>query len=275
MNPMLLLPVVGVLLLLLAVMTGKQQRDQLRHQIERVLGPGVPDSTVRVMALAVMLVLPAAIAIALWLDVRPWIAVPLGLVVAGLTMVLGDQQRGDYHVNARIELADLLDLVARGMRVGLSFEQTLSLAAEERHGPIARAFRAIDRDTALGRPLPQALQHQAARLGVPDFSAFASLVSLQQETGGSLATRLSVLASAISERRELEQRFRLAVLQIRVQANILAVFLVFLSVQTMMTSRGNAMFLLYDEIGRQMLAGSACLTGLGWLVIWALVRFAI
>jgi tight adherence protein B len=265
----------GAMMLLVSVLFGRSQRDGLRHHVAKLLGPGVPDSTLKILAVAVLLVLPASIWAAISIDIRPWIAVPLGITVTGLMVVLADQQRGDFQAKARTELSDLLDIVARGMRVGMSFEQTLAIAADGRRGPVARTFRAIDRDTALGRPLPQALAYHSARLGLPDFTAFASLVSLQQETGGSLASRISMLVAAIAERRELETRFRLAVMQIRVQANILAMFLVFLTVQTVLTSRGNAMFLIYDEVGRQMLAGSFCLTALGWLVIWALVRFSL
>lgn len=242
--------------------------------VVRLLGPATTPTAARIIVFAVMVVGPIVLALALELGVQTWIAVPLAITGAGLFCTFAGAERERFLDAGRTEMAGVLDQLSRCLRVGMSLEQSVELAAQSQSGPVSHALRLARHAAALGRDLPTVLAEQAARLRLPEFGALAALVVLHRETGGSLSERLTAQIVSTSRRRHAQSKLRLAAMQVTLQAKILLVFLAVLLGQMAFFEPRNLSFLLEPGAGRQMLAGSICLAASGWLTIWGLLRAA-
>lgn len=242
--------------------------------VAALLGPATTPFAAGIIVFAVLLLGPALFMAAVALDIRPWIAAVLATTGAGLCATLAEADRARYLDAGRAEMTIALDQMARSLRVGMSLEQAVDQAADLGDGLVFRALQQCRHGSALGRDMPVLMHEQAAILGLPGFSALAALVSLHRITGGKLSERLAAQIVAANRRRHAQSKLRLAAMQVTLQANILVVFVGVLIAQTALMEPKNLIYLLETDPGRQMLAGSICLAGMGWLAIWGLMRIS-
>lgn len=244
-------------------------------KIMRLLGPSATKRAARIIVFAVVFLAPAVFLTEMLFAIRPWIAITFALVCAGLCATLAGAEQDRFREVGQADMIDILDLMSRSLRVGMSLEQVVNAVAAAAHGPVGRAMRRVSHAAALGRDLPVVLTEQAAQLGLREFGVLAAIIALHRETGGSLAERLAAQLETISRRRHLDSKLRLAAMQVTLQANILIVFLFILIAQTSVLEPRNLAFLLQADLGRQMLIGSMSLAGAGWLTIWGLLRMSL
>jgi Flp pilus assembly protein TadB len=98
---------------------------------------------------------------------------------------------------------DALDLIVRAVRAGLPVVEALLAVGRDVPEPVGGEFRHVSDQLQIGIPLEDALWQAADRLGIADFRIFVVSLSLQQETGGTLAEALNNLASVIRQRKGL------------------------------------------------------------------------
>lgn len=103
---------------------------------------------------------------------------------------------------------DAVDMIVRSVRSGHPLNTALRMIAENMESPIREEFRQVVDEVAYGRTLPDALLRMAERIGEQDLHFFVVVLSVQQETGGSLAEVLSNLSGIIRKRRQLRLKVR-------------------------------------------------------------------
>jgi len=99
-----------------------------------------------------------------------------------------------------------LDIVIRAIRAGHPVIAAVRLAADELDDPIASELRKVVDETAYGSDFRQALHGFAQRTGSQNASFFAVSVSIQAETGGSLADVLEGLVAVMRARSTLAKK---------------------------------------------------------------------
>ena len=148
-------------------------------------------------------------------------------VAIGIPMVgawaLPTHRRASRQKRLEEQLPVALDIVNRAIRAGHPIISAVQLAAAELDNPIGGELRKIVDETAYGSDLREALGNFAKRTGSQDAHFFSVSVSIQAETGGSLAEILENLAAVIRARATLAKRVQALGSEGRASANILSV----------------------------------------------------
>jgi tight adherence protein C len=108
---------------------------------------------------------------------------------------------------ARRELPALLDLLRVTVAAGLSPPAALAAVGERGRGPLAREWRTVGREVALGVPLAGALDGMAARLPLPEVEALAATLRRAARHGAPLAETVAAQAreARLARRRRIQE----------------------------------------------------------------------
>jgi tight adherence protein B len=127
------------------------------------------------------------------------------------------------------QFPDTLDVIVRGVRVGMPFPSALNLVAKEMPDPVGTEFGMTADEISFGLDVPTALQNMHRRVGQDDLLYFVIAVTVQTQTGGSLADLLARLSRLIRQRTMLRLKVRALSAEGRISAVVLSVmpFLLF------------------------------------------------
>jgi tight adherence protein B len=138
-----------------------------------------------------------------------YLSASFGLVIgAGLPhMVI------NFLISKRIKdfttsFPDAIELLVRGLKSGLPVGETLNVVAKEVPGPVGVEFKMVTEKIRIGKPMEDALQETADRLGTAEFQFFVITLAIQRETGGNLAETLANLADVLRKRSQMKMKIR-------------------------------------------------------------------
>jgi tight adherence protein C len=97
---------------------------------------------------------------------------------------------------ARIErdAADFIDLLAITVQAGLGLDQSMKIAAERLHGPLADEVRLMLNEIRVGQSRQEALRRLAERADTPTVRSFARTMAQGESMGVSIGQTLKALA---------------------------------------------------------------------------------
>lgn len=149
----------------------------------------------------------------------------LGLVCAvilGLapTTLLAQRERKRI-IAFESQLPDALQLLAGTLRAGFSVSQAIAAVADDIGAPIGQELRRAVIESQLGRPLEDALDAVAIRVGSADLAFAAVAIRVQREIGGNLAEILDTVAHTIVERQRMQREVRALTAEGRASAWVL------------------------------------------------------
>lgn len=101
-----------------------------------------------------------------------------------------------------------LDVFVRALRAGHPVASAIELLTKEMEDPIGSEFGLISDEVSYGAELTDALSDMAERWDLEDIRMFVVSLSVQSETGGSLAEILENLATVIRARASLYMKVR-------------------------------------------------------------------
>lgn len=195
----------GLRLLLLLASAGSGVRpagapQDLRGRIEaagRPAGLGVREAMAAKVAAALLLG-AAALPLAALAPGRLGILLALAAPVAGflapdlwLARLAAERAR-----RVRRELPALLDILRVSVEAGSSLPEALRSVGQRSDGPLAREWRAVGREVALGVPLAEALAGLEGRVPLPEIRALVAALERARRHGAPLADTLAAQASA-------------------------------------------------------------------------------
>ena len=208
--------------------------------------------------------------------------VPLPLLVvpslfAGMFLVDNAIKfRGNMVANRFMrQLPDALDTIIRGIRSGLPVIECVAAVGEEYEDPIGGYFRAIAERVALGEPIDGALWRTARVVNRPEMDFLAVSISIQMETGGSLAEALGNLADLLRQRERMKLKIKAISSEAKASAFIIgALPFVMLGMLSVMSPEYVAP-LFTDPRGHTMLLGGLGSISIGAFVMWRMTQFEI
>jgi tight adherence protein B len=117
----------------------------------------------------------------------------------------------DFLVEKRIkaysmQMVDALQLLANGIRAGLSVPQSIGMIVEEMPAPISQEFNVLLQQNRIGMPLEECFENLAKRVPLEDNDMFVSSINILRETGGNLAETFDTIVNVIRERVRLQQK---------------------------------------------------------------------
>jgi tight adherence protein B len=98
----------------------------------------------------------------------------------------------------------------------------IRIVSRECASPTAGEFARLVDQVAIGSTLEEAIADLARRSGLPEYRFFATSLSLQNQTGGTLSDTLEGLADVIRKRAALKARGKALTSEARASAMILA-----------------------------------------------------
>lgn len=146
--------------------------------------------------------------------------------MAALAVLIGFRIITLNRINRRMELFDrqfmeALGIAARALRAGHPLVGAFQSIAMEIGEPVGTTFEEICQEQALGLDLRDSLRRVADTAHNMDLKLFATAVSIQMTTGGSLADVMDRLATVMRVRMRLNRRTRVLTSSTRMNRNTL------------------------------------------------------
>jgi tight adherence protein B len=182
--------------------------------------------------------------------------------------------KGNQRISAfENQLPDLLITLAASLKAGHSFKQGLQSVVDEGREPASKELKRVLTEARLGRPMDEALQEMAARVGSKNFDFVITAVSIQRQVGGSLAGLIDMVADTVRQRQQFARKIKGLTAMGRASAYVLMGLPFFIAfVITIMNPR--YMDPLYNSsTGHKLIATGLAMMCFGAVVLKKIVSF--
>ncbi len=185
-----------------------------------------------------------------------------------LTIIIGRRQRGFTAL-----FSDALDILVRGARTGLPVGECLRIVGREVPDPVGYEFRMLVEAQRLGMNTDQALERGLERMPTSEYQFFAVVLTIQQQTGGNLASTLENLSNVLRSRKRLRDKISAMSSEAKASAMIIG-SLPFIVGGLISLINPSYMGLLFStSTGHMLLTGGAIWMSLGILVMHQMINF--
>jgi tight adherence protein B len=201
--------------------------------------------------------------------------VALILLVIGALLPVGFVwMKGRRRIQAfENQLPDLLIGVAASLKAGHSFKQGLQAIVDEGVEPAGKEFKRVLTETRLGRPLDDALQDMADRVGSKNLSFIVTAVAVQTQVGGSLASLFDMVADTVRNRQQFARKIKALTAMGRMSAYVLIGLPFFLAGALTLMNPSYMAPLFETSSGHKMILVSLTMMVVGSLLLKKIVSF--
>jgi tight adherence protein B len=173
------------------------------------------------------------------------------------------------------QLPEALDLIARALRAGHTFQVGLKMVGEEFPDPLGTEFDKTLAEINFGASIPEALKNLARRVNCPDLHFFVVAILIQRETGGNLAEIAENIAHLIRKRFELQDRVRALAAEGKLSAIVLFALPFFLALAISVLNPKYLGVLFTDPIGKNMVGIAAVMMVLGAITVKKMIHIKV
>jgi tight adherence protein B len=195
------------------------------------------------------------------------LAAGLGLPIVALNFIGWNRKR-----KFTSQLPAMLQLLASSLRAGYALLQGCEAVAREMEDPMGGERRRVLAEARLGRPLDEALEEAALRMGSADFSWVVMAISIQRNVGGNLAELLDTVADTMQARTRLRREVKALTAEGRMSAIMLVIMPPALMMAMRVLSPGYLNPLFQETVGRIMLGAGATLMVAGWIWMQKMIK---
>lgn len=171
------------------------------------------------------------------------------------------------HAAFGSQLAEILQLMAGGLRAGQSLPQALTNVANDAPSPSSEEYRRVLTEIRLGRDLTEALYAVSDRVGSEDFEWVVGAIDINRTTGGDLAVILDRVTETIRQRDRLRGQVRTLSAEGRLSGWVVGLLPPGVFCFVYMTNRDYMVVFFQSALGYALLGGAAVmlLVGAAWL----------
>ena len=171
------------------------------------------------------------------------------------------------------QLPDLLIGIAASLKAGHSFKQALQAIVDEGVEPAGKEFKRVLTETRLGRPLDDALNDMAERVGSNNLSFIVTAIAVQTQVGGSLASLFDMVADTVRNRQQFARKIQALTAMGRMSAYVLIGLPFFLAGALTLTNPSYMAPLFQSSAGHKMIVVSLLMMAIGSLFLKKIVSF--
>lgn len=171
------------------------------------------------------------------------------------------------------EFANALDIIVRGVKSGLPLNECLKVIARETPDPVGSEFGKLVEAQSVGVSLEDGIKKMCERMPLPELNFFATVLTIQQKTGGNLAEALGNLSAVLRARKMMREKIGALSSEAKASSMIIGslppgvLAIVYFTTPSYMT----AMFV--EPKGQLMLLGGAIWMGIGILMMRGMINF--
>lgn len=173
------------------------------------------------------------------------------------------------------DLPEALDIIVRGIKAGLPLADGFRLVASEAREPLASEFRGVIEAQQLGVPMADAVQKIHDNIPTPETSFLATVISIQQSSGGSLSEALGNLSKILRERKKMRMKVKAISSEAKASAGIIGSLPVFVAGVVSVISPDYIGRLFESTAGNIVLACAAGMMMMGIAVMRKMINFKI
>lgn len=204
-----------------------------------------------------------------------WFSILIGLVLMGVPYLYLVNKKNKRISKFQKQLHEALDLIARALKAGHSFNSSMKLAADEFGDPLGTEFAETLDEINFGVSIPDALKNLTERVECSEVKYFVIAVIIQRETGGNLAELIESLAHIIREKFIFEGKVRILSAEGRLSGVILVGLPILIGVWLYISNPDFLMPLFVDPIGHILLGGAGVLLLIGMFVMKQMVKIEV
>jgi len=119
------------------------------------------------------------------------------------------------------QFPDALAMIVRSVRVGIPVLEAVRAVARESPEPTGPEFARLVDQVSIGVAVDEAVLEMASRCGIAEYRFFATALTLQNQTGGTLSETLENLADVIRKRVALAAKGKALAAEARTSAMVL------------------------------------------------------
>jgi tight adherence protein B len=204
----------------------------------------------------------------------------LGALVLGLLGILIPPSVVNFLANRKKKrfeglLPDTLQLLSSTLRAGYSMMQGVEAVSQEVSEPMGKELRRVVTEARLGRPLEEALDGVAERMGSADFGWAVMAIRIQREVGGNLSELLMTVAETMTQRERLRRDVNSLTAEGRMSAYVLGGLPVGLGI-VLYTINPDYIGRLFDHtVGQIMLGASLVSMAVGFAWMFKIIKIEI
>lgn len=221
--------------------------------------------------------LVATLGLALWLFANwEWIfciaIVLVGFVLTSIAFSAITRKRG---IRLEVQLTEAIDLIVGSLHAGAGSLDSLDNAAREVREPLGSHMRDLVGAIRLGETPQDALEDLYRAIPLESFRLFSFTLAVHEETGGSLAPTLSMVARSIRDNVDLRRRVNAETTQ--AQFSVFGILLITYGIAfiTWQTHGERVEAFVGDEMGIRVIAAAIVMqaVGLFWMTRLTKIRF--
>ncbi|MBC8117687.1 MAG: type II secretion system F family protein [Candidatus Saccharimonas sp.] len=144
----------------------------------------------------------------------------IGFMLPVFVAIIARTRRQDAMTR---QIPPMLEELARAAKTGRSVEQSLSMVAADTPDPLGSELKLASGRVEMGIPLKDALRDLPQRTGLMTLSLLCMTLTVQQQTGGDVATVLERLSRTVRDRLLFQGRLRAATAASRATAILMIV----------------------------------------------------
>jgi tight adherence protein B len=182
-------------------------------------------------------------------------------------------KRRRYFKRFTANLADAIDVVVRGVKVGLPLNECFKIVAREARSPVKEEFQIIVEDQLVGMPLADATERLSDRVPIPEARFLSIVIAIQSRAGGSLAETLGNLTKVLRERQKMFDKIKALSSEAKASAYIIAALPLFVVGVLSVLSPSYIALLFTERTGNIVLIVCAVMMITGTLVMKKMINF--
>lgn len=171
------------------------------------------------------------------------------------------------------ELPNAVDVIVRGVKSGLPINDCMNIIANESRDPVKSEFARIMEQQKLGVPLFEAVGRLFERMPLAEANFFAIVISIQQQSGGSLSEALGNLSKVLRDRKKMRGKIVAMSQEAKASAGIIGSLPIIVMVLVYLSSPGYIALLFTTETGNLILGVSAFWMFIGCMVMRKMINF--
>lgn len=163
--------------------------------------------------------------------------------------------------------ASAVDVLVRGLKSGLPVNESLRVIGKEIPDPVGSEFRIVIDEVNAGLTMQDALERAYDRMPTQELRFFATIISVQAQTGGNLAEILSNIAKVLRDRAQLREKAKALSGEARMSSIIVGALPFVVSGVLYLANREYISLLWQTSAGNMILAGACFMMFMGVFIM--------
>jgi tight adherence protein B len=170
------------------------------------------------------------------------------------------------------QFPDALAMIVRSVRVGIPVLEAVRAVARETPEPTGPEFARLVDQVSIGVAIDEAVLEMASRCGISEYRFFATTLTLQNQTGGTLSETLDSLADVIRKRVALAAKGKALASEARTSAIVLGALPIVTGAGMWALNPGYMDMMFTDPTGRTLFGAAVLSLCTGIFTIRTIIR---